>query len=145
MTLLHYLGDDGKPVAVSAANPLPGAGGGGGMTPDDISADAPATWDAETSTVGVDLGSGASQAAPGNHTHTPASIGAATAAQGAKADTAVQPGSLAPVATSGAYADLTGKPSIPTVPVAAHVDPASETFADDLVASLVAAGLMASA
>ena len=51
----------------------------------------------------------------------------ATAAQGAKADTAVQPGSLATVATSGsyndladtpslfsgAYADLTGKPTIP--------------------------------
>jgi hypothetical protein len=30
-----------------------------------------------------------------------------------KADTAVQPGSLATVATTGAYADLTGKPSIP--------------------------------
>lgn len=37
----------------------------------------------------------------------------ATAAQGAKADTAVQPGSLAPVATSGDYADLTGAPTIP--------------------------------
>lgn len=38
----------------------------------------------------------------------------ATAAQGTKADTAVQPGSLAPVATSGAYADLTGKPTLGT-------------------------------
>lgn len=37
----------------------------------------------------------------------------ATAAQGAKADSAVQPSALAAVATSGAYADLTGKPSIP--------------------------------
>ena len=38
----------------------------------------------------------------------------ATAAQGTKADTAVQPGSLATVATSGAYADLTGKPTLGT-------------------------------
>jgi len=38
----------------------------------------------------------------------------ATAAQGAKADTAVQPGSLAAVAISGSYADLAGRPTIPT-------------------------------
>lgn len=37
----------------------------------------------------------------------------ATASQGAKADTAVQPGSLATVATSGSYTDLTNKPTIP--------------------------------
>lgn len=37
----------------------------------------------------------------------------ATAAQGALAATAVQPGDLATVATSGAYADLTGAPTIP--------------------------------
>lgn len=36
----------------------------------------------------------------------------ATAAQGALADSAVQPGDLATVATSGAYADLTGKPTL---------------------------------
>lgn len=35
----------------------------------------------------------------------------ATAAQGATADTAVQPGDLAAVATSGAFGDLTGKPT----------------------------------
>lgn len=39
----------------------------------------------------------------------------ATAAQGAKADTAVQPGSLATVATTGAYADLSGKPTLGTL------------------------------
>lgn len=39
----------------------------------------------------------------------------ATAAQGAKADTAVQPGELANVATSGDYNDLNNKPTIPTV------------------------------
>lgn len=38
----------------------------------------------------------------------------ATAAQGSKADTAVQPGSLATVATSGSYNDLSNKPTIPT-------------------------------
>ena len=40
----------------------------------------------------------------------------ATAAQGGKADTAVQPEALADVATSGAYGDLTGTPAIPTLP-----------------------------
>lgn len=39
----------------------------------------------------------------------------ATAAQGAKADTAIQPGDLATVATTGQYSDLSGKPTIPTV------------------------------
>ncbi|MFC3442540.1 hypothetical protein ACFOKF_15300 [Sphingobium rhizovicinum] len=38
----------------------------------------------------------------------------ASAAQGDKADTAVQPGDLAAVATSGAYADLDGKPALGT-------------------------------
>lgn len=38
----------------------------------------------------------------------------ATAAQGATADTAVQPGDLAMVATTGAYADLSGKPTLGT-------------------------------
>ncbi|MDD7813706.1 hypothetical protein PP713_14140 [Mycobacterium sp. CSUR Q5927] len=38
----------------------------------------------------------------------------ATAAQGSKADTAVQPGALATVATSGQYSDLTGLPVLGT-------------------------------
>ena len=38
----------------------------------------------------------------------------ATAAQGAKADTAVQPGELAAVATTGQYSDLSGKPPLGT-------------------------------
>ncbi|WP_405118748.1 hypothetical protein [Pseudomonas leptonychotis] len=46
----------------------------------------------------------------------PADIGAATAAQGAKADTAAQVASLAAVAFSGSYADLINKPFIPTAP-----------------------------
>lgn len=40
----------------------------------------------------------------------------ATSAQGAKADTAVQPGSLAAVASSGSYSDLANKPFIPSAP-----------------------------
>lgn len=43
-----------------------------------------------------------------------ADVGAATAAQGALADSAVQPGDLAAVATSGAYADLSGTPTLGT-------------------------------
>lgn len=38
----------------------------------------------------------------------------ATASQGAKADTAVQPASLSTVATTGAYSDLSGKPTLGT-------------------------------
>ena len=43
-----------------------------------------------------------------------ADVGAATAAQGALADTAVQPGDLAAVATSGAYSSLSGLPTLGT-------------------------------
>src|SRR5690606_14309028 len=42
----------------------------------------------------------------------------ATAAQGALADTAVQPGDLATVATTGAYSDLTGTPALGTAAAA---------------------------
>ena len=49
----------------------------------------------------------------------------ATAAQGAKADSAVQPSDLAPVATSGSYADLTGTPSIPAAQVQTDWDAAT--------------------
>jgi len=56
---------------------------------------------------------------PSPHSHVKADISDlsdadyATAAQGGLADTATQPGDLATVATSGAYSDLSGKPSIP--------------------------------
>lgn len=46
----------------------------------------------------------------------------ATAAQGALAATAVQPGSLAPVATAGTYASLTGKPTLGTAAAANTTD-----------------------
>ena len=66
----------------------------------------------------------------------PGDIGAATAAQGAKADSAVQPGDLSPYAKT---ADL----ALSGAGVAANV-PAGGT-ADDIIAALVAAGLMQSA
>lgn len=47
-----------------------------------------------------------------------ADVGAATVAQGALADTAVQPGDLAAVATSGAYVDLSGTPTLGTAAAA---------------------------
>lgn len=43
---------------------------------------------------------------------TPASIGAATTAQGTKADTAIQSADLAPVALSGSFSDLVNKSSL---------------------------------
>lgn len=49
----------------------------------------------------------------------------ATAAQGAKADTAVQPGNLATVATTGSYNDLLNKPTIPAAQVNSDWDAVS--------------------
>ncbi|MFQ6183661.1 glycosyl hydrolase family 28-related protein [Sinorhizobium meliloti] len=46
----------------------------------------------------------------------------ATAAQGALADSSVQPADLATVATSGAYADLSGKPTLGTAAAANTTD-----------------------
>ena len=52
---------------------------------------------------------------------TTTSIGAATMAQGTKADTALQSADVAPVALSGSYNDLTNKPTIPVLPTLATV------------------------
>ena len=66
-----------------------------------------------------------SETLPGVHTHVKSDItdfsdsDYATAAQGAAADTAVQPGDLATVATTGSYNDLSDQP---TIPPAAPVD-----------------------
>ena len=46
----------------------------------------------------------------------------ATSTQGGKADTAVQPGSLATVATTGAYSDLSDKPTLGTAAATASTD-----------------------
>jgi hypothetical protein len=85
-----YTGEGGKVVAVkSDASGLEFVAGGGGGAPD-----------AHAST----------HATAGSDPIAPSDIGAATAAQGSLADSAVQPGDLATVATSGDYADLSGKP-----------------------------------
>jgi hypothetical protein len=60
----------------------------------------------------------------------------ATTAQGALADTAVQPGDLATVATTGAYADLAGLPTIPTTAAEVGAIAAAEKGAASGVATL---------
>lgn len=67
---------------------------------------------------------------------TTASTDYATAAQGALADTATQPADLATVATTGAYSDLTGKPTLGTAAATASTDYATAaqgTLADSAV------------
>ncbi|MDX5412420.1 MAG: hypothetical protein LPK02_05195 [Rhodobacterales bacterium] len=54
----------------------------------------------------------------------------ATAAQGALADSAVQPTDLAAVATSGAYSDLTGRPVLGTAAATAATDYATAAQGD---------------
>lgn len=103
-------------IAYALAGHTHSGGGGGGDVPD-----------ATTTTKGIlrlagDLGGTATTPTvpglagkyvkPGSGI--PASdLAAAVQTSLGKADTAVQPGALAAVATSGAYADLSGKPSIP--------------------------------
>ena len=57
----------------------------------------------------------------------------ATSEQGAKADTAVQPSDLAPVATSGSYNDLSNKPTIPDVIQYSEMPTASDDNLGDIV------------
>lgn len=64
----------------------------------------------------------------------------ATAAQGATADTAVQPGDLATVATTGAYGDLSGRPTLGTAAAAATGDFDAAGAATAAVAAIPADG-----
>lgn len=81
MAIIHMLTPDGDIVPVNADNPLPTSGAGGtGMQPEDIIATAPATWDPETSTVGVTVGTAAGTVAAGNHTHAASAITSGTLA-----------------------------------------------------------------
>jgi hypothetical protein len=82
----------------------------------------------------LDIRVDALEVAPPAHTHpladvTDAGTAAAadvgdfaTAAQGTLADSATQPGDLATVATTGAYADLSGKPALGTAAATAATD-----------------------
>ena len=89
--------------------------------------------DATPQSLGTAAAGTATTASRGDHRHampTAAQVGAdpagtaaaavsaaatsyATATQGTRADSAVQPGDLSAVATSGAYADLGGRPTLP--------------------------------
>lgn len=121
---------------------------GGGLSAGDISATSPATWSAGSATIGVNVATVATSGAYSDLTgrpsipSNPGDIGAAPANH---THTASDVSGLATVATSGSYSDLSNKPSIPTVPVAAFVDVAAGGTLQDVVDSLIAAGLMASA
>jgi hypothetical protein len=75
-------------------------------------ADAVATSDARLSDARTPAAHKSTHQTGGTDALTPADIGAATSAQGSLADSAVQPGDLATVATSGDYDDLTDKPTL---------------------------------
>ena len=74
-------------------------------------------------------------AAPAVHSHSTAEVAGLDAALAGKADTS----SLAPVATSGAYADLTGLPAIPSAPEDIGAAPAAHTHSTSEVSGLDAA------
>ena len=116
---------------VNAAGEVITPGGGGVSSWDDLE-DKPAviaagaTEAAARAAIGAGtsnlaLGPAGHMAAAGDHTHTPASIGAATAAQGAKADTAVQAAQLG-VASGVATLDSGGKLAAAQVPDLAVAD-----------------------
>lgn len=129
---------DGETIRISASG---GGGGGGGdmdaatYDPTGISADAFARGN-HTGTQAIATVAGLQGALDGKaaaeHTHTLADItdagsaaaedssAFATAAQGGLADSAVQPGDLATVATSGDYGDLANTPALDFAP-ASHV------------------------
>lgn len=85
-----------------------GAGTGDVVGPAGATADNFAGFDGTTGTLIKDSGASAATFA--------------TAAQGGLADTATQPGDLAAVATSGAYADVSGTPTLGTAAAAATGD-----------------------
>ena len=75
---------------------------------------------------------------------TTAATAYATAAQGALADTAIQSADLATVATTGAYADLSGKPTLGTAAATASTDYATAAqgaLADSAIQSADPRGL----
>lgn len=119
----------GGDVVVDVAAVLAAGGGGGGGAVDSVDGRTgtvtlsdlyAAAGDARLSDARTPTVHAASHAVGGTDPVTVAAIGAATAAEGALAATAVQPGDLATVATSGAYGDLTGRPAT-LPPVASYV------------------------
>lgn len=114
--------DENGDVVDADGNPVTGGGGGAELTSYETQvetlSDYPATFPPEIGTTSTTAKAGDYQPTWAQVTGKPAipdspdDIGAATSAQGAKADTAVQPGDLSAVATSGSAADLTG--TLPT-------------------------------
>lgn len=97
--------DSSQPNGIKwAAAPGAGAGSGDVVGPASATSGNFASYNGTTGKLIADSGVSASDFA--------------TAAQGALADTAVQPGDLATVATTGDYADLTGKPTFGTAAAA---------------------------
>jgi hypothetical protein len=87
--------------------------------------------------ISLSIGTSANQVAAGNHNHDGVY---ATSAQGALADTAVQPSDLADVATSGSYGDLSGTPTLGTAAGANTGDFAAASHAHGNVTSAGAIG-----
>lgn len=118
-TINSYAGQGGKVLAVKVTED--------GVEAIEIPAGGGAVSSVNGQTGAVVLDAEDVGAAPTVHTHTLSQItdagtaaaadaaDFATAAQGSLADSAVQPGDLASVATSGAYADLSGTPTLATV------------------------------
>lgn len=141
MAYVYFKNAAGEDVYVSAENPLPVSGaGGGGMEPTDITATAPATATDNgdgTVTVGVTTGTTAGTVATGNHTHTADDIESGTLAI-ARVPTGTTGSTVALgnhthaglVAQQPAIADLTAAPTM-------------EDF-NGLLAALRAAGVIAS-
>ena len=133
----YVLVDKGLPLGIvwERTETAAGAGGGGGGVANLSQTATPANIVINnTGGTGVTLAAGSTGNASlmlpadkvkldGLGTASTAAIGDfATAAQGALAATAVQPGALAAVATSGAYSDLTGTPTLGTAAAAAVGD-----------------------
>jgi len=111
-----------------------GGGGGGGVTLEQVQDDLGVTslvagvsltktYDDGAGTITLDVDAADFDPAGSAAAAEAAAIAAsATTAQGALADTATQPGDLATVATSGAYVDLSGTPTLGTAAAAATGD-----------------------
>ena len=111
-----------------------GGGGGGGVTLEQVQDDLGVTslvagvsltktYDDGAGTITLDVDAADFDPAGSAAAAEAAAIAAsATTAQGALADTATQPGDLATVATSGAYVDLSGTPTLGTAATTASAD-----------------------
>jgi hypothetical protein len=141
--VVSYVDERGRPVPVSAQNPLPTTGSG--MAPEDLTAKPPLAWDADTATLALQ-----GRTLPeGGTTGQVVKVVDGAPAWAADANTTytVLSQANAENASSTTAGLVTGQRLAQAIaahrPVVAYVDPASETALADLVAALRAAGLMA--